>query len=338
MATVIDVSSSLGEYMLKGWVLTDKICSQCSRVPLMRSPATSATQIHFCVNCDAAPESSGSTSVVPPAARNPPPTSTQRGKVPVPTYSPSSKSYSSAVSRASTPPTEVSNAPSSPPLMPVMDTAELLRRRRQSDLASAEIGKRMLKGWAMLADECPNSDCYGIPLVRPPKSGASLDPRKAIYLTRQECVICAAVYVDEKDAFGRGHLVPMPPPPSSAETFQALRLASEARQTAAPAHTTRPMAKEGFGAAPQPVRYCILLLNVSQQPISKSATASALEATALSLERTLLVLSERMNVCSSALLIDPISIGQTAEAITKTSQALTQVKQLLWSETQALQD
>ncbi|KAH9943043.1 uncharacterized protein BXZ73DRAFT_87478 [Epithele typhae] len=332
MATVIDVSSSLGEYMLKGWVLTDKICSQCSRVPLMRSPATSATQIHFCVNCDAAPESSGSTSVVPPAARNPPPTSTQRGKVPVPTYSPSSKSYSSAVSRASTPPTEVSNAPSSPPLMPVMDTAELLRRRRQSDLASAEIGKRMLKGWAMLADECPNSDCYGIPLVRPPKSGASLDPRK-------ECVICAAVYVDEKDAFGRGHLVPMPPPPSSAETFQALRLASEARQTAAPAHTTRPMAKEGFGAAPQPqLSAGGRVPHMGTQPISKSATASALEATALSLERTLLVLSERMNVCSSALLIDPISIGQTAEAITKTSQALTQVKQLLWSETQALQD
>ena len=58
-------------------------------------------------------------------------------------------------------------------------TAELLRRRRQSDTASAEIGKRMLKGWAMLADECPNSTCYGIPLVRPPKTGAGVDPRKA---------------------------------------------------------------------------------------------------------------------------------------------------------------
>lgn len=37
----------------------------------------------------------------------------------------------------------------------------------------------MLKGWAMLADECPGSDCYGIPLVRPPKAGGSIDPRKA---------------------------------------------------------------------------------------------------------------------------------------------------------------
>lgn len=30
----------------------------------------------------------------------------------------------------------------------------------------------------MLADECPNTQCYGIPLVRPPKSGAEKDPRK----------------------------------------------------------------------------------------------------------------------------------------------------------------
>lgn len=32
-------------------------------------------------------------------------------------------------------------------------------------------------GWAMLADECPNVDCYGVPLVRPPRAGGR-DPRK----------------------------------------------------------------------------------------------------------------------------------------------------------------
>ena len=36
----------------------------------------------------------------------------------------------------------------------------------------------MLKGWAMLADECPNPNCYGVPLVRPPKAGGEKDPRK----------------------------------------------------------------------------------------------------------------------------------------------------------------
>ena len=87
---------------------------------------------------------------------------------------PSSSSYAT---RSSTPPTEVSSTLSSPTFPPA-DTEELLRRRQQSDAASAEIGRRLLKGWAMLADECPNVRCYGVPLVRPPKAGGGQDPRK----------------------------------------------------------------------------------------------------------------------------------------------------------------
>ena len=30
----------------------------------------------------------------------------------------------------------------------------------------------------MLGEECPRSTCYGIPLVRPPKTGQEKDPRK----------------------------------------------------------------------------------------------------------------------------------------------------------------
>ena len=37
----------------------------------------------------------------------------------------------------------------------------------------------MLEGWAMLADECPNHECYGIPLVRPPRTGEDKGLRKA---------------------------------------------------------------------------------------------------------------------------------------------------------------
>ena len=66
----------------------------------------------------------------------------------------------------------------SPLLQPVVDTEMILRRRQQSDRASTEIGNRLLKGWAMLADECPNIECYGVPLVRPPKPGGGKDPRK----------------------------------------------------------------------------------------------------------------------------------------------------------------
>ena len=81
-------------------------------------------------------------------------------------------------SQPSTPPTEISSTLSSPAFVPAVDVEEITRRRQQSDLASAEIGRRLLRGWTMLADECPNSGCFGIPLVRPPKTGGEQHLRK----------------------------------------------------------------------------------------------------------------------------------------------------------------
>lgn len=93
---------------------------------------------------------------------------------------PSSPSLASSThySRSSTPPTEESHDPGSITFTLPVETEESIRRRQQSDSASVEIGKRLLKGWAMLADECPSSTCYGIPLVRPPTTGRDKDLRK----------------------------------------------------------------------------------------------------------------------------------------------------------------
>ena len=76
-------------------------------------------------------------------------------------------------SGASTPPTDISSSHPHDPrdegfVLPP-PTEAMLARRAQSDYASAEIGKKLLQGWAMLADECPNSTCYGVPLLRPPR-------------------------------------------------------------------------------------------------------------------------------------------------------------------------
>jgi len=43
----------------------------------------------------------------------------------------------------------------------------------------------------MLADECPRSTCYGIPLVRPPKS------KNGMISKRKECVVCGTDYNPE---------------------------------------------------------------------------------------------------------------------------------------------
>ena len=136
-------------------------------------------------------------------------------------------------SRASTPPTDVTPPPSPPFVLPP-PTAEQLRRRAQSDMASREIGAKMLRGYAMLGEECPNDTCHGIPLVRPPKPGGR-DARKVrgvhwgtmsslmLVAPLQECVVCGNIYVggdEASTALGS---------PSGAQTSKA-RQATSARK------------------------------------------------------------------------------------------------------------
>ena len=130
----------------------------------MKSPIGQTPVVHFCVSCDGDPSQGPALS---PAQRRP---SHISSAATVSTYH--------SASRASTPPTDIPSDIDSPLLPPISDPDVILRRRQQSDRASAEIGNRLLKGWAMLADECPSAECYGIPLVRPPKPGGGKDPRK----------------------------------------------------------------------------------------------------------------------------------------------------------------
>ncbi|KAI0091965.1 hypothetical protein BDY19DRAFT_983522 [Irpex rosettiformis] len=289
MSTVVDVSSVLGEYMLKGWILSDDICKKCSKVPLLRSKSSPPRQ--FCANCDGGPVPASSTSA----------SLSQHS-------SSSADSVSQCASRPSTPPTEVSTTLSSPTFAPPMDMEEITRRRQQSDLASAEIGKLLLKGWAMLADECPNNTCYGIPLVRPPRINGGLNPHK-------ECVVCHTVYVDRPGG-GLERLQPS----------QALENPPEL-----PTHEIN----RGESATRTP-----LSLGVAADGRTFSSDRGAmdgLQATVNTLEHTLEGLTERLNFLSSGQAFEVTTIGSTADAISKVTQALMKVKELQWSEQQASQ-
>lgn len=83
---------------------------------------------------------------------------------------------SDALASVSTPETPSSQrqdqhnaAPFHQDLHPQPSQAEL-DRRAQSDRASHEISAKMLQGWSLLAQECPNPTCHGIPLMKPPKA------------------------------------------------------------------------------------------------------------------------------------------------------------------------
>ncbi|KAF5321121.1 hypothetical protein D9619_000435 [Psilocybe cf. subviscida] len=331
MATIADISEQLGDYMLKGWVLTDESCpTRGCTVPLLRSPRGRTPVTSFCVKCAAG----GSQDVQAPKSQSPHPVIS------------SAASTESHISRSSTPPTEFSEAPGSPIFIPVEESPEARRRREQSDQASAEIGRRLLKGWAMLGDECPNDTCYGVPLVRPPKKGGEKDPRK-------ECVICGNTYITEVDWAGRENLIPSPqddfarddadhggqPQATTSEHSTQLPFSCpfyrDVQQAAA--HSLS-VTSAPHAPAPNPTRLKSPLAagKVSTQSLKREAhdATSALaqsEGTVLddasrALLASLKALTDRLNMLASKTLTDPSSIGATAEAITKVTEALVSVR------------
>ncbi|KAJ1642821.1 hypothetical protein LPJ64_005360 [Coemansia asiatica] len=74
------------------------------------------------------------------------------------------------------------------PDMVIEETPEAKKRREkreQGDRASQMIAKKLLQGWTMVDESCPNESCYSVPLIR---------DRDLIQL----CVICEQKYMDEK--------------------------------------------------------------------------------------------------------------------------------------------
>ncbi|KAJ7507716.1 hypothetical protein B0H11DRAFT_138868 [Mycena galericulata] len=300
-----DVSGILGQYMLKGWVLTDRTCptAGCS-VPLMRSPTGHTPVVHFCATCDGGPDSTQ----LPDSA--------------------ASVSSSSHFSRSSTPPTEVSSTLSSPVFAPPPPTEESRRRAEQSDAASSEIGQRLLKGWAMLADECPNVRCFGVPLVRPPKAGGEKDPRK-------ECVICRTIYLTEVDWAGRERLVPQEQITPVIGNKGKAREAEVEDPKLAALHLETGSVKQPIGEV---VQFAPPNTHGSRPIATSSAKASTMLSTlgdsAQGLETTLRALSGRLTSLTAGQ-SDPSSIGSVADAVSKVVQALAQVRQLQWAEKHA---
>jgi len=285
--------------MLKGWVLTDKSCNTpgCT-VPLMRSPNGRSPVIELCVRCEENPAPTPRT-----ALSIQPPTSVASG----------SETSDTHPSRASTPPTEMSSALSSPVFAPPAETEESRRRREQSDTASAEIGKRLLKGWAMLGDECLNARCYGVPLVRPPTVGGDRDPR-------EECVICGTVYTVQPDSTGRERLIPV----NSINTGPALP-----RSNNAPSQPQERTSEADPWAA-------TLVQPLQSTPIAPRGNLDKiLDQSSQSLQSSLQILSTKVSTLSgSQSLMDLTALGSVAETLTKVTQALSQVRQLQRDETQ----
>ncbi|CAE6449794.1 unnamed protein product [Rhizoctonia solani] len=222
-------------------------------------------------------------------------------------------------SRDSTPATDISPAGSDDFVLPP-PSEETLRRRAQSDRASTEIGNRMLKGWAMLAEECPNDECWAIPLVRFPRArpGAEPDPRK-------ECVICGTVYVNDEN----GELVAQRATPSRTTTAPPPR-------SNPPRGTTTPTPQSTTQSAPRPSTTSISTTagpsTSDRTPVGqylpKNLTASPFGPAEEALNGALEALSQRMIQVSFGTDINTKQVKETAEAMETVMRTLDTAKKL----------
>jgi len=201
----------------------------------------------------------------------------------------------------------------------------------------------------MLADECPRSTCYGIPLVRPPKTGRDKDPRK-------ECVVCGTVYVTgterkaqglDSEALGtqsgsRQEEIPTSRVPvgrlnaitkgkekasvSPAVTTVVASVSpaagvTNAMQSDTPAFLTTSSLSQESNLPQQASSSCVF-----SEPISTSD--DVLTSSRKALRATLGALSQRLLLLSDQAIPDPITISQTADAIARTGQALAVINTL----------
>ncbi|KAG9128169.1 hypothetical protein FRC07_003998 [Ceratobasidium sp. 392] len=242
----------------------------------------------------------------------------------------SSTAGGQAHSRSSTPATDVS-PPRTPDFVLPPPTAETLRRRAQSDRASSEIGARMLKGWAMLSDECTNEDCWAIPLVRPPRArpGAQPDPRK-------ECVICGTVYITDEN----GELVAQPAPTTrgNATSSSSSQRPKETR-TELPSNAAVTIIQDVPRAQPASVASSApIIINTRGVPASTTAFSSAPQQASTSaapfssatgaLQGALDSLSQRLIQVSTASNLDVKQVKDTAEAMDVVMRSLQTARQL----------
>jgi len=199
-------------------------------------------------------------------------------------------------------------------------TEEMLARRAQSDYASAEIGKKLLQGWAMLADECPRSDCYGVPLIRAPGSN----------LLTKKCVVCKSVYVDAPDGSGLRLLEAQSEPTSStivvtpSHNANGLNIGQRSPSVAPPSSSVS-------ANVPRPISATSLLFPPASStsgwqvpPNPSPSTLSPIQnPTIMALQTAITVLTARLNtLTSSPPPLNVVAIGEASEAISRTLEAI----------------
>ncbi|WWC90872.1 uncharacterized protein L201_005809 [Kwoniella dendrophila CBS 6074] len=185
MSQLENTSAILGEYMLKGWTLTDLHCGKCKVTPLMREPNAIAERenrdrIQFCALCDGRPE----------------------GRI-----GSSSRNIHNQTQPQLTTTTTQSHDPiqDEDEMKSITDDIEIPEKylndddndiKNESDEITESISELLLKGYSLLNENCPNSLCKGIPLIGYPKLK---NKQTGLFEKsfKKLCVSCNSRFIDE---------------------------------------------------------------------------------------------------------------------------------------------
>ncbi|KAF8939189.1 hypothetical protein BGZ58_010445 [Dissophora ornata] len=109
-------------------------------------------------------------------------------------------------------------------------------KREQNERASRLIGLKMLQGWAMLQDPCPNPACHGVPLLRSREK-------------KEYCVVCENYFQREQD-LEQGKYTIVSPDNSDITPASASAAASTAPKVISASIPTLPSSMSPFPAVP----------------------------------------------------------------------------------------
>lgn len=237
----------LGEYMLKGWTLTDLHCDNCRVTPLMREPAALARRehrppTHFCAQCDGGPVTRPTRQISNSSASS---FATASSDVSSPPATSHSSTFPSTPRRHITPPGTPSpshqliRSPNSPP------GSHIASVRGDPDAAADAISSLLLRGYSLLSSTCPDPACRDVPLVGfPRRNNGSRDPRR-------ECVSCGKRWVDEKDLAASGLRYS---DTASASSGTSATLSNSSVYGSAEPETPRSSARRDMNVSGEPVR------------------------------------------------------------------------------------
>ncbi|KAJ9123388.1 hypothetical protein QFC22_001587 [Naganishia vaughanmartiniae] len=189
------------------------------------------------------------------------------------------------------------------PAAPAARNPPHAERDAQSARASSLIGDMLLRGYSLLADSCPNSTCYGIPLVGQPRTRRPGGRETGLEDTRKQCVICNRVYDKNGNLVQGGSTARTDAPPAAVNGVQDRQRAAVPATESSALDSPRTLARRALYADGEQANVALRTANkaIDQPEASKALPESKTKLRASDASKSHQVVSESVDTLVTAL-------------------------------------